>query len=288
MKVILAKSAGFCFGVKRALELAEKTVEENQTPIYTYGPIIHNEQVIAELENKGVTVMKEDSAPDEYPAGTVILRSHGVSREVYESILSAGHKIVDATCPFVAKIHKIVDDNSGKDAHIVIIGDKSHPEVMGITGWVRGENVTVINEKADAEAFFVPKGKKVCVVSQTTYNLTKFQELVEIIKQKGYDITVLNTICSATEERQKEAAEVAHIVDAMIVIGGRNSSNSRKLFEICSAICGNTVFIQKASDLDRDAFSSCETIGITAGASTPYNIIQEVLLEWQRKVLTSC
>ena len=289
MEVILAESAGFCFGVKRALDLAEKTVEDNKdNHVYTYGPLIHNEQVVADLEAKGVSVMKEGSEPSDYPKGVVIIRSHGISKEVYDKIEKAGHMIVDATCPFVGKIHKLVREHSKDNEYILVIGDPVHPEVRGITGWIEGDRYNVIKTEEEALDFCVDKDEKICVVSQTTFNLRKFEDLVEIIKQKGYHITVLNTICNATEERQNEALRLSGIVDAMVVIGGRESSNSRKLYEICKEKCHQTFFIQTASELDRSQFTDCKTIGVTAGASTPNYIIQEVLQEWQRRVLTSC
>ena len=282
MKTILAETAGFCFGVKRALDLANETIDHKEGPIYTYGPIIHNEQVVGDLEEKGVTVMKEGSDPSDYKMGVVILRSHGVSKEVYESIKAAGHEIVDATCPFVGKIHRIVGEKSREGKRILVIGDRTHPEVCGIIGWIEGDRFDVIKTEEEAREYAADESDEICIVSQTTFNLRKFEDLVEIIKQKGYHITVLNTICNATEERQNEAMRLSGIVDAMIVIGGKESSNSRKLYEICKEECSRTFFIQTAAELDREQFADCETIGVTAGASTPNYIIQEVLQEWQR------
>ena len=282
MKTILAETAGFCFGVKRALDLANETIDHKEGPIYTYGPIIHNEQVVGDLEKKGVTVMKEGSNPGDYKKGVVILRSHGVSKEVYESIKAAGHEIVDATCPFVGKIHRIVGEKSREGKRILVIGDRTHPEVCGIIGWIEGDRFDVIKTEDEAREYTADESDEICIVSQTTFNLRKFEDLVEIVKQKGYHITVLNTICNATEERQNEAMRLSGIVDAMIVIGGKESSNSRKLYEICKEECERTFFIQTAAELDREQFADCETIGVTAGASTPNYIIQEVLQEWQR------
>ena len=183
--------------------------------------------------------------------------------------------MVDATCPFVKKIHNIVKNESAEGKHIIIIGNPEHPEVQGIKGWA-GDNVTVINSPDDASNFELKNNKKVCIVSQTTYNYNKFKDLVEIISKKSYDINVLNTICNATKERQTEAKEIADKVDAMIVIGDKHSSNTQKLFEICSNACENTYFIQTLEDLDLNQLKSFKTVGITAGASTPNNIIEEV------------
>ena len=275
MNIILAKSAGFCFGVKRAVETVYKEAEKNQTPIYTFGPIIHNEEVVADLEKKGVQVIHSTDELKGRPKGTVIIRSHGVERKIYDEIKALGFEIVDATCPFVKKIHRIVEKESMEGKHIVIIGDESHPEVQGIKGWAEND-VTVIKTVEDAQKFHVSSDVKVCVVSQTTFNYNKFKYLVEIISKKSYDISVLNTICSATKERQEEADQIARKVDAMIVIGDKHSSNTQKLFEICDKACNNTYYIQTLDDLDLNQLGSVETVGITAGASTPNNIIEEV------------
>ena len=276
MKVILAKSAGFCFGVKRAVETVYREAEKKEQPIYTYGPIIHNEEVVSDLEKKGVTVIHSVNELDEQPKGTVIIRSHGVEKAIYDQIRQRGFEIVDATCPFVLKIHRLVEQYSKEDYHIVIIGNESHPEVEGIKGWSDASKTTVIGTRQEAENFSPAAEKKVCIVSQTTFNYNKFQELVEIMSKKGYDITVLNTICNATEERQTEAERIAKAADAMIVIGGRASSNTQKLFEICKKECENTYYIQTMKDLDLSRLKSTDNVGITAGASTPNNIIEEV------------
>ena len=281
MKVTLAKSAGFCFGVKRAVdtvyEQLEKSVSGNQ-PIYTFGPIIHNEEVVHDLEEKGVTVLEsveelEERAPQ---GGTVIIRAHGVEKGISGKIKELGYTLVDATCPFVLKIHRLVEKYSTDGAQIVIIGNEKHPEVKGIKSWSLDPHTAVISNPEEAEKYQAESGKKVCIVAQTTFNYNKFQELVEIINKKGYDIIVLNTICNATEERQTEAAKIARDVDAMIVIGGRNSSNTQKLFEICKNECNNTYYIQTVKDLDITCFESIDSVGITAGASTPNKIIEEV------------
>lgn len=281
MKVTLAKSAGFCFGVKRAVdtvyEQLEKSISKNQ-PIYTFGPIIHNEEVVHDLEEKGVTVLEsveelEERAPQ---GGTVIIRAHGVEKGISGKIKELGYTLVDATCPFVLKIHRLVEKYSTDGAQIVIIGNEKHPEVKGIKSWSLDPHTAVISTPEEAEKYQAESGKKVCIVAQTTFNYNKFQELVEIINKKGYDIIVLNTICNATEERQTEAAKIARDVDAMIVIGGRNSSNTQKLFEICKNECNNTYYIQTVKDLDVTCFESIDNVGITAGASTPNKIIEEV------------
>jgi len=274
MGVILAKSAGFCFGVKRAVDKVYEEAKKGR--VYTYGPIIHNEEVVNDLEKRGVHAILDTSELKDLQKGIVVIRSHGVEKGVYDTIKSEGFTVVDATCPFVLKIHRIVEEYSKKDYHIIIIGNDSHPEVEGIKGWSDPAKTTVLQTREEAEKLNFQIGEKVCIVSQTTFNYNKFQELVEIIQKKGYDIVVLNTICNATEERQTEAAEIASEVDTMIVIGGRHSSNTQKLFEICKKECENTYYIQTLDDLDMSVFQSIDNVGITAGASTPNKIIEEV------------
>ena len=276
MEVRLAKTAGFCFGVKRAVETVYEQVEQNQDEqIYTFGPIIHNDEVVKDLKSKGVKVIHTEEELETLSNGIVIIRSHGVSKHIYEILENRGVKCVDATCPFVKKIHNIVAKESALGSFIAIIGDELHPEVQGIKGWA-GKDVKVIKTVEEAEAFEAPENAKICIVSQTTFNYNKFKYLVEIIQKKSYDISVLNTICNATKERQTEALSIAKEVDAMIVIGDKHSSNTQKLFEICSNACNNTYYIQTLDDLNMNQLKSVKTVGITAGASTPKNIIEEV------------
>ncbi|MBE5915417.1 MAG: 4-hydroxy-3-methylbut-2-enyl diphosphate reductase [Pseudobutyrivibrio ruminis] len=281
MDVILAKSAGFCFGVQRAVDVVEKQIQEGDGFLYTYGPIIHNEEVVKEFEKHGVQVMDEDRI-EAYAPGTVIIRSHGITKAVEEKLNELGHNVIDATCPFVKKIHKAVDEHSKAGEFIVIIGNPDHPEVKGIVGWINGNNYKVIPDEETAKDFSVNSSQDICIVSQTTFNHNKFQELVEIINQKGYHIIVLNTICDATNKRQVEAAEIASKVDAMVVIGSKNSSNTQKLYEICKTRCNDTYYIQTADDFQSSDLSSIESVGITAGASTPNNIIEEVQKKCQK------
>lgn len=275
MEVCVAKTAGFCFGVKRAVEKVYEQVEKGFLPIYTYGPIIHNEEVVKDLEGKGVRVINTKEELSALSEGTVIIRSHGVGREIYDIIEKNNMNLVDATCPFVKKIHRIVSKESEQDTEIIIIGNDTHPEVEGIKGWCKYP-ATVIETEEKAKSFETDKGKKICVVSQTTFNYNKFKNLVEILDKKGYDINVINTICSATEERQLEAARLSKEVDAMIVIGGKHSSNTQKLFEICRLECENTYYIQKLDDLEQYSLPPVSYVGITAGASTPNHLIKEV------------
>ena len=271
MEVILAKTAGFCFGVKRAVDTVYK--EAGKENVYTYGPIIHNEQVVSDLEKKGVSVLRTKEELEHLEKGTVIIRSHGVAKEIYDLIEKKGLTLVDATCPFVKKIHKVVQKASEEGKEIIIVGSAEHPEVEGIRGWCNGK-VEIIANMEDVKEMTL--SEPACLVSQTTFNYKKFKDLVEIISQKGYDIEVCNTICNATEERQMEAKSIAANVDAMIVIGDKHSSNSQKLFEISNKECKNTFFVQTLKDLDLKPFESIGKVGITAGASTPQKIIKEV------------
>ena len=280
-KITLAENAGFCFGVQRAVDSVYKELEENSGKIYTFGPIIHNEQVVEDLNKRGIEVIDTVEQLKKIKEGTVVIRSHGVAKEIYDILEQQKLKMVDATCPFVKKIHNIVLDESNNGKTIIIIGNDNHPEVEGIKGWVNGE-VIVINKEEQIEKLSLPEQTKACIVSQTTFNHNKFKYLVEIIRKKGYDITVVNTICNATHVRQVEAQKISSKVDGMIVIGGKNSSNTQKLYDICRNECENTFYVQTVKDLNLHELKSLKSIGITAGASTPKNIIEEVRTECQK------
>ncbi|MBS5468631.1 MAG: 4-hydroxy-3-methylbut-2-enyl diphosphate reductase [Clostridium sp.] len=275
MEVRVAKTAGFCFGVKRAVEQVYEQIKKGNGPIYTYGPIIHNEEVVRDLEEKGVRVIDTKEELSALSKGVVIIRSHGVGREIYEILEHNGITVVDATCPFVKKIHRIVKEQGEEGRRVIIVGDESHPEVQGIKGW-GNDDTLVIKTAEELERLPLRDGERLCVVAQTTFNYNKFKDIVEKISKTRYDILVLNTICNATQERQVEAKQIASEVDAMIVIGGKNSSNTQKLFEICRRECKNTYYIQTLSDLKPEKAGSVRSVGITAGASTPNNIIEEV------------
>ena len=277
MEIILAKSAGFCPGVRRAVDMVYEQTKEKEgiEPVYTYGPIIHNDEVVKDLEEKGVKVIHSLDELDHLEKGTVIIRSHGVSRHTCETIEAKGFHIVDATCPFVKRIHNIVEEQGKEGRDIIIIGNPEHPEVQGIQGWCLTPS-TVIHTVDEAVSFSQQNDKKLCIISQTTFNYIKFKELVEILCKKGYDINCINSICNATAVRQEEARTIASKADAMIVIGDKNSSNTQKLYEISKKECENTYYIQTLVDLDLTAFESIRNVGITAGASTPNNIIEEV------------
>lgn len=275
MEITVAKTAGFCFGVKRAVEKVYDQIATGKKPIYTYGPIIHNEEVVRDLEEKGVQVINSKEELEALKEGVVVIRSHGVGREIYELLERQGLELVDATCPFVKKIHKIVREQCEAGRRVIIVGNEHHPEVEGIKGW-GNEYTLAVESLEEFENLALRPDEKLCIVAQTTFNYNKFQELVEIIKKKGYDISVLDTICNATEERQTEARKIAAESDLMIVIGDKHSSNTQKLYEISKKECANTYYIQTSKDMDYHQIQSINNVGITAGASTPNNIIEEV------------
>lgn len=276
MEIILAKSAGFCFGVQRAVDMAYEQAGHRE--VYTFGPIIHNEEVIEDLKSKGVNIIEDLDELEGKAECTVVIRSHGVEKKVYDDLNSRGIHVVDATCPFVKKIHNIVKNDSEAGRVIIIVGDPNHQEVKGIVGWCSGEVHVVDSEEGVLSLIDVlsDESREISVVSQTTFNLNKFNNIVDIIRNKLYNVNVYETICNATAVRQKEAKEIASRVDAMIVIGGRNSSNTQKLYDISKKECENTYYIQTLVDLDLTTFESVSRVGITAGASTPNYIIKEV------------
>ncbi|NLM12358.1 MAG: bifunctional 4-hydroxy-3-methylbut-2-enyl diphosphate reductase/30S ribosomal protein S1 [Epulopiscium sp.] len=271
MEIIVAKTAGFCFGVNRAVDSVYKNIQ--QQPLYTYGPIIHNPQVVEELKEKNVIPVH---SVDEVNEGTIIIRSHGVSKDVYEGINNKGLNYIDSTCPYVKRIHKIVDEYSKKGYQVVIVGDRNHPEVQGISGWSNGEAI-IIERPEELEELNIPKTKPICLVSQTTYREDRFENVLKALKDHHYEVEGFNTICKATSDRQQEAIKISKMVDKMIVIGGRESSNTRKLYEICKNYCKETYHIETIEDLELNKFNSNDKIGITAGASTPARIIKEVI-----------
>ncbi len=274
MEVKLAECMGFCFGVKRAVDTVYEQIKKGKT-IYTYGPVVNNEEVVKELAEKGVRVLWSKEELMGLSSGSVIIRAHGVPEEIYHILKERNLECIDATCPFVKRIHNIVEKESGEGRHIVIVGNAGHPEVEGIIGWCRGP-VTVLKDLSEAEDFRPPEMEKLCVVSQTTYNYNKFHNIVEILEKKGYNSSVVNTICNATEERQCAAKALAAEADVMIIIGGKHSSNTRKLYEICAEECTHTYFIQTLDDLHLELPKSVRLVGITAGASTPNKLIEEV------------
>lgn len=269
----VAESAGFCFGVKRAIEMAYEAIGV-EPKLYSYGQLIHNKTVTDDLASKGLEIVE---SLDGLTEGTLLVRSHGVGKALYDEAEAKGLKILDGTCPFVKKIHNIVHDKLAEGLGIIIVGDGTHPEVIGINGWCENAAVILEDEEA-AKTKEIPEKEKYAVVVQTTFRQAKFDKILEILQDRDVNIEVHNTICSATEKRQTEAEELSKTVDKMIVIGGKNSSNTQKLVEICAKNCGNTVHIETICDLVLNNFGKDDKIGITAGASTPPAIIKEVVV----------
>ena len=275
MRIKIAKTAGFCFGVDRAVKMAFDTAENSPNAV-TLGPIIHNPQIVSRLESMGV---RSVSSPEEIlPDTTVVIRSHGVGQPVYDYLCEHHIPFVDATCPFVAKIHQIVKEYSEKGYLILIAGDKTHPEVEGIVGFCRSGAVAFNREeelRKMTEKNPEWTSRPAILVAQTTFNIQEWRKSAFFAKKVYTNLIIFDTICNATEMRQQEAIVLAKESDVMVVIGGKNSSNTMKLAEICSQYC-QTFHIEKASELPRLDLSTSSVIGVTAGASTPACIIKEV------------
>lgn len=276
MSITVAKSAGFCFGVDRAVQMVYHLVGEHKK-VYTLGPIIHNPQMIAELEAQGVEILQsvEDAPKD----GTVVIRAHGIPQKTHDRMEELHLEYADATCPFVAKIHRIVEEASAKGDVIFIIGNAKHPEVEGIRGHC-STDCYIFNSAVELENFAnnIPKSqnKSVTIVAQTTFNVPEWENCLKIIKKVYTNATIFDTICNATIQRQREAIALAEKSDLMIIIGGRESSNTAKLYDVCKGICA-TYLIESADELLPEAVKKARKISITAGASTPASIIKEVL-----------
>lgn len=276
MEIIIAKSAGFCFGVQRAVDLAyNESYKEN---VFTYGPIIHNTQVVESLEKRGIK--KVDNINTIKEGSKLIIRSHGVTLDVYNEAAEHNIDIIDATCPYVRKIHKIVERHSNNGDFVVVVGNKEHPEIIGIKGWAKNKSIVVTSVDELNNEMFDEK-TLICIVCQTTYRRDKFEEIVDWIKNRFKSVTIYDTICNATSERQEEAVEISKKVDFMVVIGDKNSSNTQKLYEVSKKYCENTVCIETADELELKNLKYSDRIGITAGASTPDGTIEEVVVKMQ-------
>lgn len=278
MEIVVAKMAGYCFGVKRALKSIDELVEKGVTPIYTYGPIIHNPQVVKFYDNKGVKVI--NSIDELIPRSNVVIRTHGITKQEYRLIQEKECIIFDKTCPFVRKVQKIADIYHTKGYQIIIVGDPAHPEVKGVNGWC--DNTAIILDTVE-KAQALSDIQKACVVSQTTMMRERWQQIIEILQTKIRDLIAFNTICDATYQRQAEAEELSKTVDAMIVVGGLNSSNTKKLAELCKKHCEQTYHIESKEELPLNKLVKSDIIGITAGASTPDWVINSIIDELQKQ-----
>ena len=275
-RVIITDNAGFCFGVKRAMNIAYNEIEEKRDmQVYALGPLIHNRQAVEKYEERGLITVDEIEEIEIKENIEMIIRSHGVAKKIYDEARDRGIEIVDTTCPFVKKIHDIVKKSEEDKKAIILLGDKNHPEVIGINGWCK-DSAIIFKDMDDVLKYDFDYDKSYVVVSQTTMNEENFEKIIEYLESLNLELDIKNTICSATRVRQQSARELSSKVDVMVVIGGKHSSNTQKLVNICKER-GNTVSIETREDLYDVDFSNYETIGVTAGASTPDWIIHEAI-----------
>lgn len=279
MDYVVGKTAGFCYGVKNAVEKSAEELKK-ESRMYCLGEIVHNKNVVKDLENKGM-IFIEDLKENEQNKNTII-RAHGITKQIYEEAEKRKIKLIDLTCPKVLKIHKIVSEYNEKNYYIFLIGAKKHPEIIGTASFC-GNNVYIIENFDDIEnaisEFKKSQKEKIAIVVQTTFSLQKFTEITENIKEKlnNNNLEIINTICNATKIRQEETDEISKKVDYMIIIGGKNSSNTKKLYEISKSNCENTICIENCSEIDVAALRGKKLVGIMAGASTPQCSIDEVI-----------
>lgn len=270
MKVVKSEILGFCFGVRRAVDLAKKAlVENNQKKVYSLGPLIHNEFVLDNLKNQGLIIVEENEIEKIEDESVVIIRAHGVSPEVINQLSEKKCVIVDATCPRVKCSQKIVEKNS--DSKIYLTGDSNHGEVKGIAGYAKNDFYLIKNEE-DANNVCLDEGEKAVLLSQTTFSKKEFEKIKDILVSKNLSLQVVNTICSATKERQESLVNLCKDVEAVIVVGGKNSANTNRLYQIAKNNCKNVFYIETENEITKEMFAF-EKIGITAGASTPDELI---------------
>lgn len=279
MIIKVGKTSGYCYGVKNAVENAEKELNNSSETIYCLGELVHNKDVIDKLQEKGLKIIENI----EEAKGKTIIRSHGVEKEIYQKAKQNNIDLIDLTCPIVLKIHKTVQEYSKQNYYIFLIGINKHPETIGTYSFC-GANSTIISNIEDIdeaiEKFEKSKLENILVISQTTYSLKLFEEIIKQIKQKiptTVKIEIKNTICLSTENRQKETEKLSKEVELMIIVGGKNSSNTIKLYEIALKNCKNAIFIQNKNDIKKEEILKYEEIGIMAGSSTPEEIIKEII-----------
>ena len=280
MEILIAKELGFCFGVKRAVKTAQDAATDaasDAEPVYTLGPIVHNNAVVEALQDVGVWAKE---AIDEIDCGTIVIRAHGVPPDVLQAAEDKGLHVIDATCPLVTRVQKLARTLHDDGYQVVIFGKPDHPEVVGIAGWA-GEGAVIVQNLDDVAA--LPHRQKIGVVSQTTQILADYQAVVGALMNKGQEVRAYNTICNATAHRQATAVEVAQQVDVMVVIGEAHSSNSRRLAEVCAQVNSRTHRIATANELDAAWFAGATKVGITAGASTPDATINGVV-DWLKRL----
>ena len=270
MELTIGKHAGFCFGVRRAVQTAFDAAKA-QVPCVTLGPLIHNPQEVERLTRAGIRAVT--SLDEVAPGQTVIIRSHGVTPDVYAQCEARGIRYIDATCPHVAHIHQLVKAYSEHGDAVLIVGEAEHPEVVGIAGWASGPVLILPNAQAAREADLP---RRAMVVAQTTIRRERFEEVLAVLRERVSELTVRMTICAATSQRQQEAGELSRQADVMVVVGGRNSSNTQKLYETCRTRCPRTLLVETPEDLPEDGFSPTDRVAITAGASTPQWLLEQV------------
>lgn len=277
MEIQVGKTSGFCYGVKNAVTNTEKELDSSKEPIYCLGELVHNKDVLDELQSKGLKIIENI----EESKGKTIIRAHGIKKEIYEIAKNNNIELVDLTCPTVLKIHSVAQEYSSNGYYIFLIGIKNHPETIGTHSFC-GENTTIISDIDEIEDaiynFNKSKLDKVLIISQTTYNLKLFEKIVEQIKEwlPNIEIEVKNTICLATETRQNEIEKLSKEVDLMIIVGGKNSSNTNKLYDIALKNCKNAIFVENKNEINKEEVLKFEKIGIMAGASTPDRIVKEI------------
>lgn len=274
--IVLAKNAGFCFGVRRAIELVDKTLEQNSDNVYSLGPVIHNEFVLDKLAKKGLKIIDKSDLTNIFNS-TIVIRSHGIEKNIYEILDKNNNKIVDLTCPFVKKIHKLVEKYADLGKYIIVIGDPNHAEVQAIISYANND-ISVISSKEDINGLKIPENQEIVVLFQTTANIEKSKKLVDILTNLFYNkCLVVNTICNATIDRQNEVNEISKNVDSMIIIGSKQSSNTKKLYDVSKVNCDNTYLINDVSELSKIKNIKNQKVGISAGASTPDDLIEEIV-----------
>ena len=290
MKIIRASVLGFCFGVRRAVELAEKALAENPgKKVYSLGPLIHNENALHSLESKGLHIVQESEINSLEEGSVVIIRAHGVAPSLTDALESRGCMIIDATCPRVKASQKMVERYSSENDYVVLTGDRNHGEVIGIAGYA-GKNFSQIQDFEEAKGFEISgsaqdgaSDKNVILLSQTTYSPKEFEKIEKLFRERFKNIAVMNTICPATNERQQALIELCAQVDGVLVVGGKNSANTKRLYQTAAAACPLAAHIQSAKEIPQEFFKlSC--VGITAGASTPDDIIEEVEAELNKSL----
>lgn len=273
MEIRVAQNSGLCYGVKRALRIALKTREHKIGEVYTLGDLIHNPQVISDLRKQGIRTI---NALDQIQSGTIIIRSHGISPQIYSQIEQKNIEIVDATCPIVKKIQKLVESLAVQDDEIIIVGNREHPEIKGLIGYSRGKGLIIESEKQAKE---LPQKRRRSVLVQSTQDVHLFKRIVAALIERTRELDVHNTICQSTQIRQKSTSELASQVDVLFIIGGQNSSNTNKLYKISKRILSNTYFVEKADQITPDMLKGAKKIGLSGGASTPPKAIQEAAVK---------